>query len=209
MAAYEANTTRGATVARESLAGRKATTVRKATTTRALFLELVLDLVIFAVCAVICLQVFATAHLESARSAALSRLSIEAQEIAELFKSGETDAASLAAVLPQAHQEGDTVRWYYDQDLLATSDEDASFILTCAVDGSQPVGRAQITLDEGSTRLLSYDVRSYRGGAAGAGSGGAATAGAATAGPGSGGTATAGAGSGGTATAGGTGGGGS
>jgi Tfp pilus assembly protein PilE len=136
---------------------------RKATTTRALFLELVLDLVIFAICAVICLQVFASAHLESSRSAALSRLGIEAQEIAELFKAGSDDASADAlAVKPFAQQDGDTIAWHYRQDLSPATDDDAYFTLACTVDDSQPVAQARITLTEGSTQLFVYDVSSYR-----------------------------------------------
>jgi Tfp pilus assembly protein PilE len=135
--------------------------VRKATTTRALFLELVLDLVIFALCAVICLQVFASAHLESSRSAALSQLSVEAQEIAELFKSGAGDMASLA-LRPSAQQDEGAVVWRYNQDLSPATDEGAYFVLTCTIDDSQPVKRAHITLTEDSAQLFAYDVARYR-----------------------------------------------
>jgi Tfp pilus assembly protein PilE len=134
---------------------------RKATTTRALFLELVLVLVIFAICAVICLQVFASAHLESARSAALSRLSIEAQEIAEVFKSG-ADETTLLAALPSARQEGDAIVCAYDRNLSLVSSDQAYFMLTCVIDDSQSVRKARIALTEGSTELFVYDVRSYR-----------------------------------------------
>jgi Tfp pilus assembly protein PilE len=135
--------------------------VRKATTTRALFLELVLVLVIFVICAVICLQVFAAAHLESARSAALSRLSIEAQEIAEVFKSGADETALLAA-LPDARQEGGAIVCAFDQNLSLVPSDQAYFTLTCVVDDSQPVRKARIVLTEGSTELFAYDVSSYR-----------------------------------------------
>jgi Tfp pilus assembly protein PilE len=134
---------------------------RKAGTTRALFLELVLDLVIFAICATICLQVFGEAHLESVRSAALSRLGIEAQEIAESFKAGSGDKESLAA-RPGAQREDDTVSWYFDQDLDPVASERAYFTLSCTIDDSQPVEQAQITLREGAVELLAYDVCSYR-----------------------------------------------
>jgi hypothetical protein len=136
-----------------------------ATTTRALFLEIVLDLVIFALCAVICLQVFATAHQESARSGALSQLGIEAQRIAEVFKEGPGGFDALASQ-PATEREGDTLRWHYDKDLLPVAGADgASFTLSCTFDGSEPVARALITLSEGSQQLLAYDVRSYRGSA--------------------------------------------
>jgi uncharacterized membrane protein YgcG len=141
---------------------------RKPTTTRAFFLELVLDLVIFAVCAIICLLVFAEARTESVRSAALSQLGTEAQEVAELFRleSGDTAAiaASLAA-LPNAQQDGDIITWYYDRELSPTTDDKAYFVLACAIDESQSVRQAHITLDEEETRLFTYEVSSWARGA--------------------------------------------
>jgi Tfp pilus assembly protein PilE len=134
---------------------------RKASTSRALFLELVLDLVIFAVCAVICLQVFAGARLESARSAALSQLGTEAQEIAEMFKSG-ADSAALVTVLPDATREKGTITWYFDQNLSSVPDDQAHFILTCVIDESRPLRQAKIVLAEGSQQLFEYNVSSYR-----------------------------------------------
>jgi uncharacterized membrane protein YgcG len=137
---------------------------RKATTTRAFFLELVLDLVIFATCAIICLLVFAEARTESVRSAALSQLGVEAQEVAELFRLGSGDTTAIAtsiAALPNAQQDGDIITWYYDRELSPTTDDKAYFVLACAIDESQPVRQAHITLDEGETRLFTYDVSSW------------------------------------------------
>jgi Tfp pilus assembly protein PilE len=134
---------------------------RKATSTRALFLELVLDLVVFAICATICLQVFGQAHLESNRSAALSRLGIEAQVIAESFKSDPGDAEALAS-MPAAQSEGDAIAWYYDRNLAPVASDQAYFVLTCTIDGSKPVKQAQITLKEGPVELFTYEVSSYR-----------------------------------------------
>ncbi|MDR1184670.1 MAG: hypothetical protein LBK67_07735 [Coriobacteriales bacterium] len=141
---------------------------RKATTTRAFFLELILDFVIFAICAIICLLVFAEARTESVRSAALSQLGVEAQEVAELFRleSGNTTSITTSiAALPNAQQDGDTITWYYDRELSLTTEDEAYFVLACVIDESQPVRRAHITLDEGEMRLFTYDVSSWSKGA--------------------------------------------
>jgi Tfp pilus assembly protein PilE len=140
--------------------------------TRALFLELTLDLVIFAICAVVCLQVFGAAHVESTRSAALSQLGAEAQELAELFKANYGDVAVLEA-LPNTQREGDALVWYYDQNLLPMRGESEgegsqpSFTLRCTINSTQPVKQAQITLLERSASditepILEYQVSSYR-----------------------------------------------
>jgi Tfp pilus assembly protein PilE len=120
-----------------------------------------LDLAIFAICAVICLQVFTQAHIESSRSAAQSQLGIEAQRVAELFKMEGNDAEALASKL-NADRSGNTLSWYYDHDLQAVGTADkAHYTLTCVIDDSRAVKVAKITLMEGSTLLLEYDVSSY------------------------------------------------
>jgi type II secretory pathway pseudopilin PulG len=132
----------------------------KASSSRVLFLELILDLVIFAICAVICLQVFAEARREADRSEAITQLGIEAQEVAELFKSGQSDPESLAAST-RATVEGSTLTWYYDHDLDETQSDKAFFIMTCVIDDSQPVKLAKISLNEGSLELFDYAVARY------------------------------------------------
>jgi len=134
----------------------------KASSSRPLFLELVLDVAIFAICAVICLQVFAQAHLESNRSAVQSQLGIEAQKVAELFKGGYNDPESLAALL-HAQRCGNTLNWYYDQDFKPTTitNSESYYVITCVIDDSQVVKVARITLVEGQTNLLELVVSSY------------------------------------------------
>jgi Tfp pilus assembly protein PilE len=137
---------------------------KSSSSSRVLFLELVLDLVVFAICAVICLQVFAEARQEADRSEAITQLGIEAQEIGELFKSGQSDAASLAAAT-NATLNGSTLTWYFDHDLKEAQSDKAYFVMTCVIDDSQPVKQAQISLAEalaeGSENLFDYDIRSY------------------------------------------------
>lgn len=150
--------------------------VRRASTSRAIFLELVLDLLIFAVCAVICLQVFAYAYGESVRSTAISELGIEAEQIAEQFKAGDGKLSAIdAASYPNSRQEGSTFFLYYDQKLNAASSDNAYFILSCAIDSSQPLKQAKIVLVETagdtSTQLFEFNVSSYRL-SSGAGTGG-------------------------------------
>jgi Tfp pilus assembly protein PilE len=145
-------------------------TKHKPSSSRVLFLELILDLVIFAICAVICLQVFAEAKREADRSEAITQLGIEAQEVGELFKSGRSDAASLAE-RTYANSEGDTLTWYYDQKLNIVPSDKAYFVMTCVIDTSQPVKAATITLiertraelgDRVPEELFKYDIRSYQ-----------------------------------------------
>ena len=136
-------------------------TVYKPTSSRSFFLELVLDILVFTVCALICLQVFAQAHIESSRSAAQSQLGIEAERIAEYFKASNGDTGSLASLL-DGERDGDTLTWYYNRDLEPVTSDEAFYILTCKIDGSHAVKLARITLTEGTTKLMEFEVSSYR-----------------------------------------------
>jgi len=136
-------------------------TVYKPTSSRSFFLELVLDILVFTVCALICLQVFAQAHIESSRSAAQSQLGIEAERIAEYFKAGNSDTKSLAALL-DGDRDGDTLSWYYNRDLEPVGSDEAFYVLACRIDASHAVKVARITLMEGTQKLMEFEVSSYR-----------------------------------------------
>ena len=136
-------------------------TVYKPTSSRSFFLELVLDILVFTVCALICVQVFAQAHIESSRSAAQSQLGIEAERVAELFKASNGDAKLLAALLG-GESDGDTLAWYYNRDLEPVEREEAFYTLTCKIDGLHTVKVARITLTEGAQKLMEFEVSSYR-----------------------------------------------
>jgi Tfp pilus assembly protein PilE len=138
---------------------------------RAFFLELVLNLVIFAFCAAVCLQVFAQAKLASDRSAALSHLSIEAQTVAENFKAANGDLAKLADALGATEVDGQALWLYYDADFeRVTNPDDAAHTLLCSIEGSTRVKVAHIeiyssidtdpdTHDQGA--LFSLEVKKY------------------------------------------------
>ncbi|MDR1713654.1 MAG: hypothetical protein LBR39_05825 [Coriobacteriales bacterium] len=133
---------------------------RRQSGSRALFLELVLDLVIFAICATVCLQVFAAARLASENSAAYSTLGIEAQSLAEDFAATGGDVTALAQHFG-AQRNGSTLTLYYDRDCQPVSQASAVYTLTCAIDASQPVRTAEIVLERGDTRILELSCAKF------------------------------------------------
>ncbi|MCL1880083.1 MAG: hypothetical protein FWF71_05655 [Actinomycetia bacterium] len=56
--------------------------------TRGFFLEIVLNMVVFVICLMVCLQIMAAAMLTSEKSGVISRLGLESQSIVECWKSG-------------------------------------------------------------------------------------------------------------------------
>jgi Tfp pilus assembly protein PilE len=137
---------------------------------RAFFLEIVLNLVIFALCAAVCLQVFAQAKITSDRSEALSHMSIEAQTVAENFKVLNGDAARLSSALG-ATREGNTLWLYYDADfkqVSSASEASHTLIVNIETVGSIKVAHIEAfsSVDkdpdtQGQGPLLTLDVKRY------------------------------------------------
>lgn len=141
--------------------------LQKTSLSRAFFLELVLVFVIFAVCAIICLQVFGASERERVRSMAMTELGITSQQIAETFKADGGEIGGLDFI-DQAVSQGDSYIWYYDKNLEPVQGEKAYFTLTFEAgvfDETAGIETARITLSEGSTELFGYDVGVYVSGA--------------------------------------------
>ncbi len=137
--------------------------VRRATPlSRAFFLELIMVLTIFAICAVICLQVFAAANTESDRSLAITEIGIMSQKIAEGFKAHDGSITSLE-VTKDAERSGDTYSWYFDDKLNTTAADKARFVLSCSIQDQNDLKVAELTLSEGQSELFSYNVSKYVG----------------------------------------------
>ncbi len=91
-------------------------------------MELILNCLIFAIAAAICLSLFVQGHLESRDSTALSNATIEAQRVIETAKMTEGDTATLATIL-QAQTEADQLTLYYDEAWQEVSAEQAVYTL--------------------------------------------------------------------------------
>ncbi len=106
------------------------------------FLELILMLLSFALCAVVCIRIFANAHRISAQSRQTSAAIVKAQTAAETFKaSAWTDAGALLG----ADTQGNRIIVYYDpswQTVKGTSER----MLTMLVDSDGMLQTALITV---------------------------------------------------------------
>ncbi|MDR1714162.1 MAG: hypothetical protein LBR39_08455 [Coriobacteriales bacterium] len=102
-----------------------------ASKSRALFLELVLNLLVFAICAVVCIQVFSTAKVASEQSAAYSALSAEAQSQISAFK------ANTEGYSPQT--------LYFDQEFAPVSEAAAVYTLRCETGSDSGLATISLT----------------------------------------------------------------
>jgi type II secretory pathway pseudopilin PulG len=128
--------------------------LRETPRTRALFLELILDVAIFIICGAVCLQLFATAAAQSEQAGAVSNLGAVAQNAAEQFKANGGNAAqAAAAALPTQAvndpEQATTTACYDTSYHPVVNGDQAAYRLVCAqVQGSTSgVAYALITID--------------------------------------------------------------
>jgi hypothetical protein len=112
---------------------------------RAFFLELVLNLVIFVFCAAVCLQVFAAGYDSSRKSEALSHLSIEAQTIAEHFQAADGDIAAIAPTISATRIADTEYRVYYSPTYTPVSDTSAPYMISCEISSQDTLVSMRIT----------------------------------------------------------------
>ena len=103
---------------------------------RAFFLELLLNMLVFALCSVVALQVFAEAKMTTDRSAALSTLTIEAKELAGYYKVtsgdvGELVSSAVRGDFGELTSNGALV-YYYDRSYQLTEASSAYYWLELA-----------------------------------------------------------------------------
>ena len=126
---------------------------------RAFLLELLLNMLIFALCAVIALQVFVEGKLVTDESAALSRLTLDAQDLAGHYKVSSGDVSELASSAVRGGQgelSGDaTVTFYYDSSLEPSDAANARYRLVLA-----PTAFATQTASAGD-RLSAITITGY------------------------------------------------
>jgi hypothetical protein len=140
---------------------------------RAFFLELVLNLVVFSVCAIVSLYVFVSAKSTSTEASALGSLTVESQRIAETFKASGGDTEKMRASLaPSELIDGvggptAVMRWHYDGDLKLASADGSRYTISCTTQAEQPLRKATIVVLDQGEEILRLNVSTYLPDAAG------------------------------------------
>lgn len=136
---------------------------------RAFFLELLLSMLIFALCSTVILQIFVQSKLVTDESVALSALTIDARSVAETYKVRDggllevADTALGVGFERELSEEGALV-CYYDDDLEPVNDEDARYrlVLTPVESVSTLVGVLEIAAYDGEKELFIFEVYHYQ-----------------------------------------------
>lgn len=125
-------------------------------------MELIIAIAFFAVASAICIQLFAKAHMLSARSGDINSAVAAAQSAAECFKSTNAFVEEMVSLL-DAEAVGDAIVVTYGDDWIKSND--IRFILTVRLDRSTPVAKADIIVvdnNDGST-LYQMTAKKYTG----------------------------------------------
>ena len=131
--------------------------VKPAYHSRAFFLELVMNLFLFVICAAICLQLFVMAYVRSTDSRILSEASIRMQTLAEIFKYERGDEALTARRIGGVAT-GNEILVFYDKDWNLTSKSNAQYRLICAIRQNEGLKEAEIIALNGDNEIFSIIV---------------------------------------------------
>lgn len=100
-----------------------------------MLMELIVVILFFALCAAICMQVFASARLRSRDARALSGAALAAESAAECVKASRGDLTRVQALLG-GDFEGETLIIGYDEQWQQTARNQAPFLLEIEPEGS-------------------------------------------------------------------------
>ncbi|MDR1087745.1 MAG: hypothetical protein LBL23_00405 [Coriobacteriales bacterium] len=136
---------------------------------RAFFLELLLNMLMFAVCAVVALQVFAQGRIATDESAALTILTLDAETLAETYKTTTGELGTLASSLEDRDHAGELTGegklvYYYNNQLEPSSADDARYtlVLTPVAGTDGPVNTIAIAGYTDQRQLFGFEASQYQ-----------------------------------------------
>ncbi len=141
--------------------------------TRYFLIEIIINCLIFAISAAVCLALFVNGFIESRDSRALSVAVLESQSVAETIKATSGDTEKLAELLGTS-PDGETLKLHYDSDWARTDAPNIAYTLTVTQDMTDNMLTATVQVtDENGTLIYSLDVVKYLGGTGGGSDAGA------------------------------------
>ncbi len=128
--------------------------------TRYFLIEIVVNCLVFAIAASICLNLFVSGYIKSHDSRDLSLASLEAQSMAEIIKSANGDM-EIVAELVGAEAKGGELLVYYDGDWNIASSETAEFTMTINTTLEASLVRSQISVADLEGVIFELPVVKY------------------------------------------------
>ena len=137
--------------------------------TRAFLLEMLLNMLIFALCAVVALQIFVQGKIATNESEALTVLTLDAETLAETFKVSEGDLSTLTLASLDGETKGKltaegTLVFYYNHELRQTNADGAQYTLELAPkeEGDDRVNTIEIVGHSSDKEFFSFEVAQFK-----------------------------------------------
>ena len=134
------------------------------------FIELIVAILFFMLCATVCVLLFVKSHTISAGAGDVNHAVLQAQTAASALRGGEGDPAkeqkNLKKVFPEGRQDGDTFTVWYDKDWKPCEAAAASYRLTLrkTEKNSFPQGEINVNTVKDDSVLYSLEVTTEKGG---------------------------------------------
>ena len=126
---------------------------KRASHSRAIFLEIILNLLLFTACAAICLQLFVKAYVQNTDSRMLTEASMKAQSMAEVFKHERGQAVPIAQCFDGIVSAG-SVLVFYDREWNPSSKSEAYYRLTCDIQNENGLKKGDIRAFKGDQEIF-------------------------------------------------------
>lgn len=136
--------------------------MRRSKATLFLF-ELVIIILIFAICCAICLSLFTASRRISIEAQDLSYAIIEAQSVAESLKGCHGDLAALQAIIDGTEQD-DKILVYYDDDWQAVQDSNsATYTVEVSTSKKAPMLYGSVIVYKQNENIYELPITQYLG----------------------------------------------
>ena len=128
---------------------------------RLFLLEMIIIILFFAVAAAVCMNLFAKAREEGARSADLTMAVTQAQYAAETFKSTGGDMRKTGELLFAAESGGEITLCYDDAWNSVPPGEDAAYCLTMTEKNAEGLRAADVTVSAAGEEIYRIETAIY------------------------------------------------
>lgn len=136
--------------------------MRRSKATLFLF-ELVIIILIFAICCAVCLNLFTASRRKSIEAKDLSHAIVAAQNAAETFKSCNGELSALPALL-NGEQAANKIMVYYDKEWALTKNaSDASYTVEISTQTEAKMLHVVITVYKETTNIYELPISQYLG----------------------------------------------
>jgi type II secretory pathway component PulJ len=136
--------------------------MRRSSSSRMLLIELIVNLSLFALAALVCLQLFVQAHIKSQTSQDLAQATLRAQSLAEAVIAQDGDIQRVQALLG-GECAGQTLLLTYDEAWRPTAGPAAATLSVDIAVDEDGLLTGHITAQTGGRQLLEWTVRHYLG----------------------------------------------